>query len=136
MREWQYWTRNKLAMLDGYLPAFNRASQKSSERIYIDLMAGEIDNVDGETGEQFDGSALLALKSSPGFTRLAFGEVASKATELERVLRDRFPQSNFDVYAGDCNQTIDKMLASARKFDPGKIRADQVARTGGPPAEE
>jgi hypothetical protein len=23
MREWQYWTRNKLSILAGYLPAFN-----------------------------------------------------------------------------------------------------------------
>jgi hypothetical protein len=42
MREWQYWTRNKLSILAGYLPAFNTASsRKSSERLYIDLMAGE-----------------------------------------------------------------------------------------------
>jgi ParB family chromosome partitioning protein len=36
----------------------------------------------------------------------------------------------------DFDETIDKMLASARRFDPGKIRADQVARSGGPPAAE
>ena len=40
MREWQYWTRNKLSILAGYLPAFNVASKKSAERLYIDLMAG------------------------------------------------------------------------------------------------
>jgi ParB family chromosome partitioning protein len=31
----------------------------------------------------------------------------------------------------DFDETIDKMLASARKFDAGKIKADQVARAGG-----
>jgi ParB family chromosome partitioning protein len=35
----------------------------------------------------------------------------------------------------DFDDTIDKMLASARKFDAGKIRADQVARAGGAPEE-
>ena len=30
MREWQYWTRNKLSILAGYLPAFNVASQEVS----------------------------------------------------------------------------------------------------------
>jgi ParB family chromosome partitioning protein len=30
---------------------------------------------------------------------------------------------------------LDKMLASARRFDPAKIRADQVSRAGGPPDE-
>src|ERR1043166_7879358 len=36
----------------------------------------------------------------------------------------------------DFDETIDKMLASARRFDPGKIRADQIARSGGPPSSE
>ncbi|HEX5409566.1 MAG TPA: hypothetical protein VFW89_07345 [Gemmatimonadaceae bacterium] len=31
----------------------------------------------------------------------------------------------------DFDETLDKMLASAHRFDAGKIRADQVARTGG-----
>jgi len=33
----------------------------------------------------------------------------------------------------DFDETIDKMLAGARRFDPAKIKADQVARAGGPP---
>ena len=35
----------------------------------------------------------------------------------------------------DFDETIDKMLAGAERFDPAKIRADQVARTGGAPDE-
>ena len=31
------------------------------------------------------------------------------------------------------DETIDKMLAAARRFDPARIRADQVARAAGPP---
>ena len=30
-------------------------------------------------------------------------------------------------------ETIVKMLASAKKFDAERIKADQVARAGGPP---
>jgi len=36
----------------------------------------------------------------------------------------------------DFDETIDKMIGSAKRFDAGKIRADQIARSGGPPAEE
>jgi ParB family chromosome partitioning protein len=36
----------------------------------------------------------------------------------------------------DFDETIDKMLSGARRFDAGKIRADQVARSGGPPSSE
>jgi ParB family chromosome partitioning protein len=35
----------------------------------------------------------------------------------------------------DFDDTMDKMLAGARKFDSAKIKADQVARTGGAPDE-
>lgn len=34
------------------------------------------------------------------------------------------------------DETIDKMLAAAQRFDAGKVKVDQVARTGGAPAEE
>jgi len=33
------------------------------------------------------------------------------------------------------DETIDKMLAAAQKFDPGKVKADQLATAGGPPEE-
>jgi ParB family chromosome partitioning protein len=33
------------------------------------------------------------------------------------------------------DETLDRMIAAARRFDPGRIRADQVARAGGAPEE-
>ena len=102
MREWQYWTRNKLGILAGYLPAFNKASKTSSERLYIDLMAGEPFNRDKETGEEFDGSARLAMSSTPPFfTRIALCEMPQNAAALEKDLRAKYPgRNNFKVYPG------------------------------------
>ena len=37
--------------------------------------------------------------------------------------------------AADADEVIDTMLASARKFDAGRVRADQVAKAGGAPEE-
>ena len=86
MREWQYWTRNKLEILAGYLPAFNTAAKdRSSERLYIDPMAGQPTNREKITGEEFDGSARLALSANPPFTRLAFCEMLDNATALNAV---------------------------------------------------
>lgn len=90
-REWSYWTRNKLEILAGYLPAFNRASQTSRERIYLDLMAGQPENIDRDMGEKFDGSSLIAMKADPPFTRLRFCELNPLASELDVALRTRFP---------------------------------------------
>ena len=55
-----------------------------------------------------------------------------KAFVVARINPLRFqrkPTADFD-------ETIDKMLGSARRFDAGKIRADQVARSGGAPSSE
>ena len=55
-----------------------------------------------------------------------------KAFVVARINPLRFqrkPTADFD-------ETIDKMLGSAGRFDAARIRADQVARTGGAPAEE
>ena len=130
MREWQYWTRNKLGILAGYLPAFNKASKTSSERLYIDLMAGEPFNRDKETGEEFDGSARLAMSSTPPFTRIALCEMPQNAAALEKDLRAKYPgRNNFKVYPGDCNETIDQVLAELAKcrWAPTFVFADQQA---------
>jgi len=55
-----------------------------------------------------------------------------KAFVVARINPLRFqrkPTADFD-------ETIDKMIASARRFDAGKIKADQIARTGGAPTTE
>jgi len=54
-----------------------------------------------------------------------------KAFVVARINPLRFqrkPTADFD-------ETIDKMLGSANRFDAGRIKADQVARTGGAPEE-
>ena len=130
MREWQYWTRNKLEILAGYLPAFNTAAKnRSSERLYIDLMAGQPTNRDKITGEEFDGSARLALSATPPFTRLAFCEMPDRARTLEADLRARFPDRKFRVYSGDCNVTVDQVLTdlSPWRWAPTFVFADQQA---------
>lgn len=55
-----------------------------------------------------------------------------KAFVVARINPLRFqrkPTADFD-------ETIDKMIGSARRFDAGKIRADQIARSGGAPSAE
>jgi ParB family chromosome partitioning protein len=70
-------------------------------------------------------AAVAALKAR------GFESPYLKAFVVARINPLRFqrrPTADFD-------ETMDKMLASARRFDAGKIRADQVARTGGAPEE-
>ncbi|HEU5220363.1 MAG TPA: ParB/RepB/Spo0J family partition protein [Gemmatimonadales bacterium] len=54
-----------------------------------------------------------------------------KAFVLARINPIRFHKGD----PPDPDEVIGKMLASARRFDAGKVKADQVARTGGAPDE-
>ena len=67
------WTREKLTYVEKYASAFMRAmapkrkSGKWAELVYIDLLAGPGRGIDRDTGVEFDGSPLRALKVVPAF---------------------------------------------------------------------
>ncbi|MBI3430124.1 MAG: three-Cys-motif partner protein TcmP [Actinobacteria bacterium] len=113
-REWDYWTRNKLNILKDYLPAFCQASRSSSEIIYLDLMAGEPENMGKGMDEHFDGSPRLAMQTNPGFTKLVFCERnPKKSSDLRSDLASRFQNDQrWRVVEGDCNTKIDQILSS------------------------
>lgn len=109
-REWGFWTRGKLEILRNYLDAFTTASKSTEERLYLDLFAGESENVDRITGEPLQGSPWVALSTGePPFTRVRLFEVTNPQ-ELEAQLRADFPGRDLLVYPGDCNETIDAAL--------------------------
>ncbi len=115
-RSWGYWTRVKLQMLGEYLSGFATASKEQSERVYLDAFAGEGSGLDRLTGEEFPGSARIALEAGEkaGFTRFRFFELANKAGELEAQLRADYPGPDIKVLGGDCNETIPAALAELR----------------------
>ncbi len=110
-RSWGYWTQAKLGILAEYLDAFVLASSRSSERVYLDAFAGEGAGLDRLTGEEFKGSARIALEAGePGFTRCRFFEKGRRAGELESRLRTDYPGAAIRVHEGDCNETIPQAL--------------------------
>jgi three-Cys-motif partner protein len=118
-RTWGFWTQLKLAMLRDYLAAFVIASQSQPERIYLDAFAGEGDGRDRLTGEEFQGSARIALdvRDGHGFTRFRYFELEPKAAELEGLLRADYPDLDIRVYPGDCNTAIPTALAELRDLN-------------------
>ncbi|MGK8487096.1 three-Cys-motif partner protein TcmP [Nocardia asiatica] len=116
-RQWSYWTKNKLQILGDYAPAFNRASSRRSERIYLDLMAGRPENVERRTGQRIDGSPRRVLSADPGFTQHVFFELPGKAEKLRAALEEEFSDKQFRVVPGDCNVEIDRVLTELREFN-------------------
>lgn len=118
-RSWGYWTRAKLEMLGQYLAGFATASKGQTERVYLDAFAGEGTGLDRLTGEEFHGSARIALEAGEGagFTRFRFFELGRKAAELEARLRADYPNRDIKVLEGDCNTTIPAALAELRPLN-------------------
>lgn len=115
-RAWGFWTRGKLHVLRDYLDAFTTATKhKANERIYLDLFAGETENLDAITNEEIESSAQIALSiDEPPFTRLRFFELEGKAQELERSLVSTYPGRDIKVYAGDSNKKVSCALRDLR----------------------
>jgi three-Cys-motif partner protein len=118
-RSWGYWTRAKLEILAEYLRGFATASKGQPERIYLDAFAGEGAGLDRLTGEEFPGSARIALEAGEraGFTRFRFFELGRKAAELEARLRADYPNRDIKVFEGDCNETIPAALDELRPLN-------------------
>lgn len=70
--------------------------------------------------------AVSALKAK------GFESPYLKAFVVARINPIRFQRGA----KAEFDETIDKMLAAAQRFDAGKVKVDQLARTGGAPPEE
>lgn len=106
------WTREKLTYLEKYATAFMKAMApkrregKWDQLVYLDLLAGPGRGINADTGDEFDGSPLIALKVNPAFDRLFFGDL--KANNIE-ALRRRIPPQDLpriDLRVGDCNTLV------------------------------
>jgi len=118
-RSWGYWTRAKLEMLADYLAGFATASTGQSERVYLDAFAGEGSGLDRLTGEEFPGSARIALEAGEGagFTRFRYFEMGQRASDLQARLRSDYPGRDIKVYEGDCNVTILDALGALKDLN-------------------
>jgi three-Cys-motif partner protein len=115
-RPWGFWTEAKLQLLADYLDRFTTATKhKATERIYLDLFAGEGHGISRTTGESFKASPRIALDvDDPAFTQLRFFELPPTAQRLETSLRADYPDRPFRVVPGDCNDTVSGVLAELK----------------------
>ena len=110
-RSWGWWTEQKLDVLADYLASFTKASITAGTTVYLDLFAGQADNVSRSRDEHpIRGSARRALDTQPPFTVLRFFELASRASSLDGALRAEYPSRDFRVEPGDCNTMINAVL--------------------------
>ena len=99
------WAADKLYYISRYFYAFNQAMKHKGwpRRAYADLLAGPGRCVDRETGECFEGSPLLALRTEPSFTHHIFVEGDPVGAAALRQRLTAAGQSPYLVFEQDCN---------------------------------
>jgi three-Cys-motif partner protein len=111
------WTQEKLAYLERYARAFmsamasKRGPSQWSEIVYLDFLAGPGLGIDRRTGREFDGSPLRALKITPRFDRLYFGDMDARNVD---ALRRRIPEDEENrvvLRRGDCHEVAKEVLS-------------------------
>jgi three-Cys-motif partner protein len=113
LRDWGFWTEQKMAMLADYLPRFTTASsQRAKTTIYLDLFSGDVRNLSRSTGEEISGSPKVALDALPRFGKVVLFDLPAHAVPLEQELRRDYPDRDITVWPGDCNETLDAALAA------------------------
>jgi three-Cys-motif partner protein len=105
------WTKDKLKILELYLPGYLQATTAALDRIYVDAFSGPGTNRVDRTGEIVDGSPLIALKARAGngrrFTRLYFIDNDSAAvSELRGHLQELDTEECCTVIEGDVNEEL------------------------------
>jgi three-Cys-motif partner protein len=92
---------------------FARASRGAADRVDIDGFAGGGTGVDPTTGEEYDGSAALALGVEPPFTDVFLVEQDEGRVALLRELAARHPRAQ--VFPGDVSVEVPDLL---RRVNP------------------
>ena len=119
-REVGAWTRDKLKVVEDYLPPYLTATQRATERVYIDAFAGPGKNILERTGETIDGSPLIALSAKGhdgrGFDRLFFIDNDRQAIrELTAEVASYGATNRAEVIQGDVNDELPRLM---RKIHP------------------
>lgn len=105
------WAKDKLYYIQSYCDIFNKGMKnKWSTRTYIDLFSGPGRCKIEETGEEFDGSPLVALKCRVPFTHYFFNELNKDSLAALKNRTSSFTSANINYFNRDCNEVIDYLL--------------------------
>jgi len=113
------WSNEKLFYLRRYCEIFNRGMQYHwSTRVYIDLFAGPGRCVIRGTGEEIDGSPVIAASCMPGFSHLFVNDLDPEAIgSLLSRLHGRTAAEVYDLNQ-DCNAAAMSISRDLDRLSP------------------
>ena len=124
------WTREKLKLLELYLPVYLTATAEAQDRIYIDGFAGPGKNrLRSASREIIDGSPLIALNAVGKNAKMRFSELyfiesePEAAAELQREIEER-GEKRATVITGDVNIELPRIVQRLNKRAPTFVFLD------------
>jgi three-Cys-motif partner protein len=107
------WVHDKNYYLQRYLEIFTRGvGQKWAGKLsYIDLFSGPGRSIIRGTGEEVEGSPLVALKCD--FARYAFVDVPEVLSSLRQRIGGHPKSSQINLIEGDCNTIIEQVRTAS-----------------------
>lgn len=114
------WSKEKLIVVGSYMGIFTGSMKTKWKGLtYVDLFAGPGICVVEDTGEELLGSPLLALDTTKPFDKIICVEQDAEARDaLERRVQRHVRGATVEVFPGDCNAIIDKVI---RKMPRGYL---------------
>jgi three-Cys-motif partner protein len=110
------WTADKLYYLERYAAAFTVAMRKKWDAlVYIDLLAGPGKDIEKQSGREFNGSPLIALRTEPKFARVILGD---RDKENVAALRARIAAADVarvDLQVTDCHERVREAMRGLGK---------------------
>jgi three-Cys-motif partner protein len=109
-RESGVWVLEKKVYVEKYLGIFTKgvAQNWGGKLAYVDLFSGPGESIIRDTGEEVDGSPLLALQCD--FGSYVFVDVPDVLATLRLRLRNRPKLARISFIEGGCNVVMDEIL--------------------------
>ncbi len=108
------WSRDKLHFVSRFAEMFSTGMKNRwHTRLYVDLFAGPGLCLDKTTGEEFEGSPMLALGCKTPFTHLYLNDQNHDfVNALKQRQEAKFPDSQVSYYGLDCNEAASAIYRS------------------------
>ncbi len=110
------WSEVKLDILREYAVPYSRiVSAHGFLHLYIDAYAGAGSHISRTTGEEVQGSPLVALETEPPFHEYHF--VDADPNRVDRLRRQAGKRTNVHIHRGDCNEILTRDIFPLAKYE-------------------
>jgi three-Cys-motif partner protein len=113
------WAKEKLFYIQSYCKIFNSGMKnKWPVRTYIDVFSGPGRCIVEDTGEEIDGSPLVALQCKVPFTHYFFNDINVDSIQSLKNRLSSFSSTDIELFNSDCNDVIGELKS---KLPPSSL---------------